>query len=658
MLRYRFGDFVMEVSQGRLRRRIDGGVGEPVPLPPRLFDALQYLVEHPGELLDKETLFGALWPGLVVEENSLSQTISGLRRALGDEPQDSRYIQTVPRRGFRFVAEVTIDDAPATPSDPNPQAPALDDGDRAQAFPSVPPAAVEDAGRSVPPHPAHPVERRRFLLGIAASGVGAVAVTVAGAWAWGSRTAAGERTMPTTLAVLPFKPLVLDARDEVLELGMADSLVARLSTLPGVAVRSIGSVRRYAGPEQDPLRAARELDVAWVVDGSIQRWGSQVRVTARLLDASSGEAAWSGAFDEQFTSVFDLQDAISMRVSQVLAPHLSANGRRRLAGTGGTRNIDAYQSYLAARHQAQGIRTAGLVKSIALYRQAIALDPRFALAYAGLAESNRRMIFGADAEPRVVFEEAKEYVGRAIALDPDLAEGYSSAAWNRFWYDWDWSGAERTFQRAIALNASEVNAHFGYGQLLDTLGRSTEAAEQKRVARELDPQSLILLTIESGSLYWSGKPAEGRRRLQRVFDLEPDFWVAHLTLGMMLVAEQKIDEGIETMERADRLADGSSQAAAALGFVLARNGHEARARGLLTRFAEAARTRYLPPTSAGLIHAGLGERDAALAALERGLAVRDVRMTLVPLDSRWTLVRDEPRYRAILERMNLKDRRS
>lgn len=351
--------------------------------------------------------------------------------------------------------------------------------------------------------------------------------------------------------------------------------------------------------------------------------------------------------------MFDLQDTISTRVAHVLAPSLGSGDRRRLTGIGGTRNVDAYQFYLAARHQAQGIRAAGLTKSIELYQKAIALDPAYALAYAGVAESNRRMIFGADAEPKVVFESANRNARRAIALDPDLAECHASLAWNQFWNGWDWAQAEKTFRHAIALNANEVNAHFGLSQLLETLRRSDEAIVELHTARELDPLSLILLTLESGSIFWSGRRDEGRERLQRVFDIEPDFWVAHLTLGAMFNADRKLDEAIESMEHADRLADGSTQAAAALGFLLAKNGYLDRARQLLARFDDTQKTHFVPPTSFGLIHAGLGDIEAVLAALERGYEARDVRMTLVRGDGRWSLVWKEPRYAALMQRMKL-----
>ena len=491
------------------------------------------------------------------------------------------------------------------------------------------------------------VGRRRWLAG--AVGGTALAVAAGGAW-WWARPRAARVDGPTSLAILPFRPLMAEARDEMLEVGMADSLITRLSNLPGVAVRSIASVRRYAGTNQDPLASARELNVQWIVDGSLQRTGDKVRVTSRLLDTSTGEAAWSGSFDEDFVGVFALQDAISTRVAEVLAPHLGGRGRQSLEGVGTTRNVDAYRLYLAARQQAQQIRSTGLGRSIELYRKAIDLDPAFALAFAGIAESYRRTIFGADGEPRVVFAAANEAARRAVALAPTLSEGYASVGLNRFWYDWDWDGAERDFRHALDLNPNDVNAHFGYGQLLGSLGRDDTA--QMRMARELDPLSPITLTLESDSLFESGRKDEAREVLQRVFDFEPDFWVAHLARGGMLLADGQVAEGLRSIERAEQFADGSSQPSALLGYALATRGDPVRARGIADRLVALDRERYVPPTSYGVIYAGLGEKELALAALEKAFAVRDTRLTLMRDDPRWSRrFGDEPRYRAVMTRM-------
>ena len=642
MRQYQVHEFVVETGP----RRLLGPGGRPVELTPRLFDALLFMVEHPGELLSKERLLDALWPGLVVEENSLSQSVSALRKALGDDAQKPRFIQTVPRRGFRFVAPVVALEAGDDLTDPPAPVPA-----------NLPAPNVEEpAAHEVAPLPLEstrlPVAERSGRR-LALLGVGGLGLALLGGGIWRSSRPPTAELPGITLAVLPFKPIAATARDELLEVGMAESLIARLSNLPGVAVRSVGSVRRYAGVDQDPISAARDLQVTWIIDGSLQRAEGRVRITTRLLNTASGESAWSGSFDENISGVFDLQDAISAKVSGVLAPHLTRRGQRRLAGEGGTRNMDAYQLYLTARQHAQGIKNAGLVKSVGLYQQAIALDPNYALAYSGMGESYRRMVFGADGEPAVVLAEAARCNERAIKLDPELAEGHAGVGWVRFWREWDWAAAAGAFDRALALNASQANALLGYSQLLTVLGRQAEALLHLKRARESDPLSLILLTLESSVLASSGRPEEARERLQRVFDIEPDFWVAYLVQASMLLAEGKPDQALERLERAERFSDGSSQATAALGFLLARQGRVQEARKLLQRLQTLAASRYVPPTSIGLIHAGLNDKEAAMSALRQGLAVKDVRMTLVKLDSRWALLRDDPRYSALLRQMNL-----
>lgn len=652
MRRYQVHEFILNTEA----RSLLGPDGAAIELPPRLFDALLFMVENAGQLLDKDRLLAVLWPGLVVEENSLSQCISGLRKALGDDAQRPRFIQTVPRRGFRFIAPVVPageDHGDARLSDARAAVDVgmVSGGETVPETEPEPPAgavAFEVAAR-----PLEPVASRRRQALVTGAGIGLLGLVAAGTWAWRFRPAPAAAGAINTLAVLPFKPIAPGQRDELLEVGMAESLVGRLSNLPGVAVRSVSSVRRFAGADQDPISAARELNVTWIIDGSVQRAEGRVRVTARLLNTASGEAAWSGRFDETTSGVFDLQDAISEKVAGVLAPHLQRRGRERLAGAGGTRLVDAYQLYLAAQQHAQGIKSAGLEKSIALYRQAVALDPAYALAWSGMGEAYRRMVFGADGEPAVVLREAARCHERALQLDPELAEGHAGVGWVRFWRDWDWPAAAESFERALALNTSQANAHLGYSLLLTALGRPAEALQHMRQARESDPLSLILLTLESSSLAAAGRREEASERLQRVFDIEPDFWVAHMVQAGFRMAEGRTAEAIGSLERADRLADGSSQAAASLGYLLARQNQAARARSLLQRLESANTRHYVPPTSIGLIHAGLGDAEAALAALQRGLVVRDVRMTVVPRDSRWSLLRDDARYAAVLRQMKL-----
>ena len=589
--RYAFGDFVMEPSQHRLRGRDE----TPVPLSPRLFSALQLFVERAGVLLGKDQLVLALWPGLVVEENNLSQVISGLRRVLGDDTRNSRYIQTVARRGFRFIAEVT-------------ELPALETNSTSTTSES-------------------PVQHN------AAS--------------------------PATLAVLPFVPLATEGRDELLEIGMADSLIARLSAVPGLVVRSVGSVRRFAGPDHDPLAAARALDVAWVVDGSLQRSGDRLRVSARLLSAPAGVAAWSGSFDQTFTDVFDMQDVISMQVAQVLKSTLGARVRKgigagvQLNDAGGSRNADAYQLYLAARQHAQGIRADGLRKSIELYHKALTIDPTYAMAYAGLGETYRRMLFGADRAPSEVFEPYRKAILRALEIAPEMAEAHAQLGWIHFWSDFDWLAAERVFRHALRLNPNVVEAHFGLGFLLLTLDRTDQGIAHIRWARELDPMSLILNAMEAGFLLDMGRRDEASARLDRAFEIEPNFWVANIIRALLHLVDQEPEQAIAALRRADQLTDQSTQAAALLGVQLARFQRPGEARDILNRLLSLQQTRYVPPTSLAAVHAALGEVTQALDALERAWLARDTRLVYLKDDTRWAGLREQPRFATLLRQMKL-----
>ena len=454
---------------------------------------------------------------------------------------------------------------------------------------------------------------------------------------------------------MPFKPLVSDARDELLEVGMADSLIARLSTVPGLVVRSIGSVRRYAGADQDPLRAASDLDVAWIVDGSLQRHGDQLRVTARLLRAADGSAAWSGRFDEKFTGVFEVQDMISARVAQVLVPSLEtvAGARPPQAGLGGTRNTDAYQLYLAASRYAQSMRADSLRKSTELYKQALEIDPGYALAWVGLAETYRRTLFGADGVPSEVFELARFAVERALATVPNLAEARSEQAFRHYWFDFDWSGAEREFQQALAINPNVVMAHFGLANLMLTQGRSDEGFAQMRTARELDPMSPVLNALEASYLLQAGRRDEALARLNRALDVAPNFWLAHYVRGRMYLADQQPDSAVTEMRRAVELGDNNSRPSALLAACLARLGQTEEARKILSELLALAKTRYVSPSSLAAVYAALGEVELALDSLDRAFLAHDTQLTYLKDDPRLASLNKEPRFVALLHKMKL-----
>jgi len=619
---YRFGEFVLDTAQGRLLPR----AGAPVDLTPRLFAALRFLVERPGELVDKQALLDHVWPCLVVGENSLSQVITGLRRLLGDDAQDSRYIQTVPRKGFRFVAPVMVVAA---------------DG-ASQGVPAPAPGTAPPSGA--------PLRARRQLL--ASVGAGAAALGLGGLWVW-RETRAPVPATPVTLAVLPFTFVALEERDALLGVGMADSLIARLSLLPGIVVLAAGSVDRFGANDRDPLRAARALDARWVVDGSVQRVGDHLRVAVRLLHVDDGATAWADVLDRDATGLFDMQDQLARVIARVLTGAAPPPGRLDASELGGTRSVEAYQLYLAAAWRAQGGRAADIARGIALVEQALAIDPNYAQAWALLGWVHRRRLWNADAPPVDVFTRSDAAVQRAIALAPNLALAQAGVGFSRFWYAYEWSDAEHAFRRALAVNASESNAQWGLAFLLLTQGRIDEGFVHLRLARELDPLSPIWHTLEASFLTAAGRYPEAHRRVQAALDIAPNLWLAHAALGRLLLAEGRRDAGFAALRRAVELGADTVRPQAHLAVQLAVHGDGPAARGILADIRKRAARGYVPPTSLAMIHAALGDADAALVELERAYELRDTRLVELHGDACWHPLRDQPRFVELLRRLKL-----
>jgi len=629
MDRLAFGDYVLERSQKRLLRS-DGTVLE---LTPRLFNALQLFVDSAGQLIEKDTLMRVLWPGLVVEENNLSQVVSSLRKALGDDAQGSRFIQTVPRRGFRFVAKVEA--VAELPPGPGLTASPKAEAQAASVEPTTGPAA--------PP-------TRRWLLATAAAAVAGVAAT---AW-WAERRSLQDGAT-ATLAVLPFKPLTADGRDELLEIGMADSLTSRLSALPGLVLRSTASVQRYAGAAQDPLQAARELDVQWVVDGTLQRRGEQLRATARLLRVADGTAAWSGSFDARMGDVFDVQDQIAARVHMALGPMLQRTvlPTPALAELGGTRNPEAYQLYLAASWRAQGGRPENIRRAIELLQRALALDPEYALAWTSLAWAHRRRLWNADAVPAEVFAAGDAALARALELAPQLPQAIAGRGFTRSWYAFDWPGAEAEFRRGLGLNANVLESHHGLAMLLLPQGRIDEGWSHLRRTLELDPMSPVFNTLMASYLVDRGMLDEADRRLDIALELAPQLWLAHVAQGLLWMARKRPGEAIAELRRAAELGHGISRPKAVLGAHLALLGQADEARTILSQLQRKAADAYVPATSTGMLLAALGDKAGALDALEQALRWRDVRLIYLKDDPSWHSLHGEPRFQTLLRQLKL-----
>ena len=454
------------------------------------------------------------------------------------------------------------------------------------------------------------------------------------------------------IAVLPFKPLVAENRDQVLELGMADSLITKLSNSHEIIVTSLTSVRKFGGLDQDPINAGRELGVASVLEGNLQRAGDQIRVTARLINVADGASLWAGTFDEKFTDVFTVQNAISQKVADALAVQLSGDEKRRL-NKRSTENLEAYQLYLTGRYHWNLLTPAEITKSIGYFEQAIALDPTYALAYFGLADAFRALSINGDTRPKDILPQAKVAARKAIEIDEALAEPHVTLAFIHLWFDWDWAGAEREAKRAIELNPNLAFAHIVHAQILSALERHAEAIAGAARARQLDPVSPIINTLQGISLFSARRNDEALASLQKALELNPNLWVAHLFRGSIYLEKRDYAEALAAFSKARDFSGGGSEANSMIGYTWAQAGDPAKARALLEEWRARPPQRYLPPLNFAVVHLALEERDESFAWLEKAFEERDVRLCLLRVDRKWDAVRSDPRFQSILKRMRL-----
>jgi TolB-like protein/class 3 adenylate cyclase/Tfp pilus assembly protein PilF len=468
-----------------------------------------------------------------------------------------------------------------------------------------------------------------------------------------SQKVANALTSPEKrIAVLPFRPLLSENRDQVLELGMADTLIAKLSNSRKIIVSSLNAVRKYGGLEQDSVAAGRELQVSSVLEGNVQKIGDRIRVTARLINVADGSSPWAATFDEKFTDVFALQDAISQRVADALALQLSGEEKNRLTKRY-TDNVEAYQLYLTGRYHNLKLTPPEIRTAMTFYQRAIDLDPTYALAYFGIAEANRALTMTADIPSKECLPKAKAAARKALEIDESLAEAHASLSFSVTWFDWDWALAQKEAKRAIALNPNSGFAHLAYGQVLSLLGRHEEAVAEGARASELDPLFLLVRAIEGLFLYHAGRNDEANARLQKALEIDQSFWITHLMLGNVNIQEGTYPEAIAEFTKAKELSHGNSQAVASIGYTAALAGDKAKALAVLDELKASSNQHYVPPVNIALVYNGLGDQNQAISWLDKAIEDHDARLTLLKVDPKWDSFRSNPRFIAVLNRIGL-----
>jgi DNA-binding winged helix-turn-helix (wHTH) protein/TolB-like protein/Flp pilus assembly protein TadD len=641
---YEFGPFRLDANRHRLLRD-----GEVVPLSPKAIETLILLVQNPGKLLERETLMDALWPGVIVEDANLTVAVSQLRKAINENGDLGEFIQTIPRVGYRFVAEVrTVEErsAPISPmSDGAPQRDVvLDNGNGAFSQPKEP--LPNQSQRLVASDRHRQIPWPRIAMAAAS-----ILTLIVIGWLFFSP---GQPKLPTssaqvkTMAILPFKVVSTDSADEYLGIGLADTLITQIDRIPQILVRPTSSSKYAETHALDPLAAGRRLGVEAVLDGTVQHEAGNIRVTVQLLRVGDGAVLWSGKFDEKFTGVFALQDSISQDVAAALAWNLSA-AERKLLTKHQTDNPEAHRAYLKGRYLWNKRTGPDLEQAIKYFQEAIDLDPTYGLAYSSLADCYAVLSYYTNHPFDETFPRAKALAEKALEIDSDLAEPHATLGLVQSYY-WDWARAEIEFRRALELNPDYATAHHWYSWCLMNLGRRDESVREMKRALELDPVSIDINTDLGAALTDAYRPDEGIKYFNAALEMDPNFIEAHWGLGLAYLQKGEFNQSIAELEKARELShDRQDVFLSGLGNAYARAGNTAKAMGILAQLEGL----NVSPYYLAEVYVGLGEKEKALAALEAAAQARSSWIAAVKADPSWDPLRNEPRFQKILMSIGL-----
>ncbi len=621
---YYFDDLVIDRENFRFLKQ-----NEPKSLTPRAFDVLVYLIEHRGRVVEKQELFEAIWKETFVTDNALMRAVKEIRRELGDNANAPRYVETVHKRGYRFMAVVSES---AEMSEP----PAENIG----FFENEP--VAEEKTR----HSSSRSNKLKWLWATAA--VALLAIGAFTFWFFAYRNAKRIES----IAVLPFTNESGNPEMDYLSDGMTETLIGSLSQLPHLNVKARNSVFRYKGKEISPQAIGRELNVQAILTGRVIQHGDDLMLYLSLVDAATENNIWSRQYSRKMTNLVVLQSDIARDVANGLGAKLSGEDEQRVAKNY-TKNQEAYQFYLKGRYHVLTTRQSGAEIGISYYRQAIEIDPNYALAYAGIAEACVGRAFGSEMPSAEVFTKAKEAAQKAVELDEQLAEAHVALGWISLFYDWDWEASENHVKRALELNPNNADAHLASGMLFCDTGRCDNGLAELKRAVELDPLNLRNNAVEGEYLYFAGRTDEALARFQKTFELEPNFYLAHLFASSAYTDQGRFAEAITEAQTAKKLNPIGSVPIAFLGYALAKSGNQAEALTLLEELLRISTKRYVSPYNIALIYNGLDDRDQTLAWLERAIEQRDLRMTFLKVEPKWNNLRSDARFQEIIRRVGI-----
>jgi DNA-binding winged helix-turn-helix (wHTH) protein/TolB-like protein len=652
---YCFDNFRLDVGNRELLRD-----AKPVTLPAKAFDMLVVLVENRGRLMEKEELFSRVWPDQIVEESNLTVQVSAIRRALGDQKDNPRYILTVPGHGYRFTGNlISLEEEEEVVIERHSRSDLMIESSYEQTGAAdnslINNFTTQMRGQRASAKEAEVARQARGSGWRTLLFAGLVTLAIAlGVFLVLRRTRSSDTTVSAapirSIAVLPFKPLASGSRDESLELGMADTLITRLGGIKTVLVRPTSSVRKYTGLEQDPVAAGLELGADAVLDGSIQRVNDRMRVNVRLIRVADGSTLWADQFDGLYVDIFSIQDSISKQVVGALALKLGGD-ENRLLNKRYTENPLAFEEYLKGRHYWNRETKESWEKGIEHFREAIRLDPNYALAYAGVADSYNMMGYWGSVTPREAFPKAKAAAARSLEIDPTLAEAHCALAYARFEYDWDLVNTESEYLRAINLNPSYASAHQWYGEYLMINQRPGEAEVELKKARELDPLSQPINLITASLFYMTRRYDDAVQHLQKTIELDPNFGVGYTFLAACYEKKGMYEDAIKAYERDFALAGDSPRTVAAMRAAYKTSGINGFWRRHTELLNERSTRTYVSPIWIAMDYANLGDKEQAFAWLEKAYAERSGWLLELKIDPTWDKLRADSRFPSLLKRI-------
>ncbi|MCI0489682.1 MAG: tetratricopeptide repeat protein [Blastocatellia bacterium] len=645
---YRFGPFCLDASKRLLLRD-----GEPLHLPAKTFDTLLALVENRGRVLDKDELIKRVWPDCFVEEINLTVNISALRKVLGETPNDHRYIVTVPRRGYCFVAgvsEINGHNASST----------------GEEFPETEACIDENHPESLSESRAEQTRRGNFtnvhafeyiLQQFSRSSilVASIIVVLLGAVALLFISKQSNEAQPAeqdkTIAVLPFRMLGAEG-EEYLGLGITDALVTKLGNLKQIIVRPTSAVLKYDGAAFDPIDAGRELAAANVLDGKIQKSGDRVRVTVQLLRVRDGASLWADTFDEEFTNLFAVQDLISGRVAELLAVELTGREKELLAKND-TASPGAYRAYLKGRYFLTLRTPHGFKKAVESFEEAVEKDSGYALAYASLADGHTMLGYYGLVPTDTAFDNARASAVKALSLDDGLPEAHASLGSIKFNYEWDFAGAEKAYRKALELNPHHSTAHARYATCLTVLGRFEEAMREIKRARELDPLSIVLAVIEGDILRYSRRYDEALEKYREAIELNPNHFLVHAQMGEAYEQKGMHGEAMAEYEKSLTLGGDPPEIIDALKRAYEAAGMEGYRRKKIELMKASLHENQALYYDLAMTYIKVGEKNLAFELLEKMFEKRQSTLIYLNVDPAYDSLRSDPRFASLLQRMGL-----